>query len=411
MLFIVVYALLSVITWSAFAVKLKDLVRDWRNRELQLLCLAISTFAAPFFFATPPVYVRVDALLGQRNITTLIIYTSVAVCLTSFLALLVSWSSAQSKVRLRHQFLVGYAVATIAVMATFFFLGTVDDAEHPVDFDVHYSDTRYISEFLLAYQCLFTVSMIGLVRMCWRYSTIIDKPWLRRGLRVVTAGAVTGLGYCLPKAITLVWDMFGASPLDAVNSVVAPMFASAAAALFAIGFTMPVWGVGISKTAAWISDYHAFQRRSPLWQALTQAFPEVVLVPPPASRLELARELAFFQGRQVIEILDGEMRLQLHYDSAVSELAREACADRRITGARADAVVDAVHIAAALQAHAAGQKGTLAANTAVPESADGDLDKEAARLVEVAHAFHTSPLVPAVLSRLTPGLPAKRSRS
>ncbi|MFD8373565.1 MAB_1171c family putative transporter [Streptomyces sp. NPDC059688] len=400
MLFIVVYGMLSLITWSAFAVKLKDLSRDWRNRELQLLCLAISTFAAPFFFATPPVYVRLDALLGQRNIATLIIYTCVAVCLTSFLALLVSWSSTQSKIRLRHRLIVGYAVTTIVAMVTFFFLGTVNDTEHPVDFDVHYASTPYITEFLLTYQCLFTVSMIGLILMCWRYSTMVDRPWLRGGLRVITAGAVTGLGYCLPKAVSLAWDVAGDSPLDSMSSVVAPMFASAAAALFAIGFTMPVWGVGMSTTASWISGYLAFQRRYPLWQAITRAFPEIVLVPPPSSRLELARELSFYQNRQVIEILDGEMRLRPHYDTAISELTRKEFAGRRITGIQAEALVEAVQLAAALQAHVVGRELPLRSETDVRESTDGDLAKEATRLVRVAEAL-LSPVVPAVLARLT----------
>ena len=113
MLFNVVYGMLSLITWSAFAFKLRDLARDWRNKELQRLCLAIATFAAPFGFAAPPVYVRVDALFGTPNISSLIIYTTVEVCLTSFLALLVSWSSAQSKVRLRHRLILGYAIATV----------------------------------------------------------------------------------------------------------------------------------------------------------------------------------------------------------------------------------------------------------------------------------------------------------
>ena len=49
--------------------------------------------------------------MGTPNISSLIVYTTVEICLTSFLALLVSWSSAQSKVRLRHRLILGYAIA------------------------------------------------------------------------------------------------------------------------------------------------------------------------------------------------------------------------------------------------------------------------------------------------------------
>lgn len=400
MLFNVVYGILSLITWSAFAFKLKDLARDWRNKELQRLCLAIATFAAPFGFAAPAVYVHVDALVGKPNITSLIIYTTVEVCLTSFLALLVSWSSAQSKVRLRHRLILGYAIATVTTNWVLFFLGDATDASHALDFDVHYAKTAYIWEFLLVHQILFTVSMIGLIRLCWRYSKIVGEPWLRRGLRIVTVGAVAGLGYCLPKVISLIWDKLGISPLGFVNSVVAPMFASVAAALFAVGFTMPAWGVGLSRAMAWISDYRTFHRRYPLWQAITRTFPEVVLVAPPASRRELARDLRFFLGRQVIEILDGEMRLRSHHDAEISRMTREIAATQTITGDEADAVVEAAQIAAALQARATGHGVPEGHGTGFDDAANGDLDKEGARLTQVADAFSTSTVVPAVLKRL-----------
>ncbi|MFD5910331.1 DUF6545 domain-containing protein [Streptomyces massasporeus] len=190
--------------------------------------------------------------------------------------------------------------------------------------------------------------------------------------------------------VTLVWDIVGLSPLKTVNSVVAPMFASAAAALFAIGFTLPVWGVRLSMATSWMADYRAFWRRYPLWQAITPTFPEVVLVPPPASRLELAREPAFFQGCQVIEILDGELRLRPLFRAVTRDVTRPLCAEHHITGARADALEDAVQIAAALRAHTAGKEAPQQAEYK-SDSADGDLGKEAVRMVHVADAFRAFP--------------------
>ncbi|TLS46115.1 hypothetical protein FE633_11260 [Streptomyces montanus] len=400
MLFNVVYGILSVITWTAFFFKVKDLARDWGNKELRLLCLAISTFAIPFFFAAPAVYVRVDALLGIPNVATLIIYTSVAICLTSFLALLVSWASAQSKMRLHHRLLVGYAVATIIAMTTFFFLGTVNDGEHPVNFDVYYAGAPYISQFLLVYQVLYGISMVGLIRLCWRYSTVVDRPWLRRGLRVVTGGAVAGMGYCLPKIVSLTWDLIGTSPLDFANSVIAPMFASLSAVLFAVGFTMPAWGVGLDRTTEWISQYRTFHRRYPLWEAITNAFPELVLYPPPASRKQLARDLRLLHYRQFIEIRDGEMQLRPHYDPEVTRIARDLAAARGITGDMREAVTEAAQIAAVLHARATGQEVPPSQNTLLHDPAEGDLRKEGIWLTQVADAFRTSPVIPAVLERL-----------
>ncbi|MBC3839701.1 hypothetical protein GXW82_04070 [Streptacidiphilus sp. 4-A2] len=63
----------------------------------------------------------IDRLLGVPNLATLLVYTSVAICLTCFVALLVSWLDGQDQVRLRHRLLVGYSVTTM-VMAVCFFL-------------------------------------------------------------------------------------------------------------------------------------------------------------------------------------------------------------------------------------------------------------------------------------------------
>ena len=434
LLFTVVYGILAVITWSAFAYKVRDLLRDRHNRELQLLCLAISTFAAPFVLASPEVYTGIDHLLGIPNFATLLVYTSVAVCLTSFVALLVRWSSvAQDKLRARHWLLVAYSVSTIALMAVCFFLGNVSGAEHPMDFDVHFEHVRYISVFLLSYQLLFTVSMAGLVRLCWRYAQAVDGPWLARGLRLVTVGALFGLGYSVPKVVNMLWDFVGRSPLHYVSSVVAPMSASVSAALFAVGFTMPAWGAGVSKVRDFAVAFRAYRRLYPLWYAIAQQFPDVVLFPPvPRTARWRVADLRLLAGRQVIEVREGRLALRPHddpevghttqdmellltrqvveirdgqlalrpnYDPAVARAARELAEARGLTGDRAEAVVAAAQIAGALRAKAAGQVLPGRQGAVLHDPADGDLQQEVAWLVRVADAFRRSPVVPAALAR------------
>ncbi|MCX4751555.1 hypothetical protein OG455_39670 [Kitasatospora sp. NBC_01287] len=433
LLFTVVYGILSVITWSAFVYKVRDLLRDRHNRELQLLCLAIANFAAPFVLASPAVYVGIDRILGVPNIATLIIYTCVAVCLTSFVALLVSWSSAaQHQVRLRHRLLVGYSVTTLVVMAVFFFLGNVSGEEHPLDFDVHFEHVRYISVFLLSYQLLFTVSMAGLITLCWRYARAVDGPWLRRGLRFVTVGAVFGEGYAVPKVVNMLWDLFGPSPLHYVSSVVAPMSASVSAALFAVGFTMPAWGAGVSRGREFAATYRAYRRLYPLWHAIAEQFPEIVLFPPTPrtarrgagelrrlvgrqvieirdGRLALrphddpelghtARDMELLVSRQTVEIRDGQLALRPHYEPALASAARELARSKGLTGDRAEAVVEAARIAGALRARAAGEAPPESPGPAPHDPADGDPQAEVVWLIQVADAYRGSPLVRAALA-------------
>lgn len=424
----VVYGIMTVITWSAFLYKAKDLAKGWRNPELRLLCLAIATFATPFALAAPWLYVRLDTLFGYPNLTTLPVYLSVATCLSSFLALLVSWSSAQSKVRLWHRLIVGYAVLSVIAMIVLFLLGDVSDGEHPVDFDAYYAHTPYISEFLLVYALLFAASMSGLMVLCWRYSKAVDKPWLRRGLRVVTVGAGFGLGYALPKLISLRWNTH---LTDLVNSYAAPMSASVAAGLFAVGFTMPAWGAGLDRARQFSADARAYRRLYPLWSEVAQRFPQVVLIKPPPPRtkhwntrnfpqlfqrlvievrdgrlalrphddpevVHTASDLKMLVFRQITEIRDLQLRLLPYYEEQVAADARVRAKTARLKGNKLEAVVEAVQIAAALQALAAGRQMPESPSGTPQDPADGNIEKEHAWVTRVATAYHSSSIVKAL---------------
>ncbi|MGW7529945.1 MAB_1171c family putative transporter [Streptomyces sp. NPDC054783] len=397
LIFNLVYGVLAVITWSAFFYKLRDLIRDPCNRELRLLCLAIASFATPFVIASPWLYVRIDRAIGVTNICTLFVYSSCALTEAAFLALLVSWSSAQHRVKTWHRTLVAYAVITIASMVTLFCLGDVSDGEHDVDFDVHYAKTLYISQFLLIYALLFVVGMIGLVFMCWRYAKVVDRPWLRRGLRTIAVGAIFGMGYGVPKTVSNLWDTFGTSPLHFISVNVAPMSASVAAWLFAAGFTMPAWGVGLDRSRERLALNGAYRRLRPLWAALTQAFPEVVLFPDvhtTKARMRLRDEdPGFVVSRTVIEIRDGQLALRPHYDPGVAEAARTLCAARGLAFEEVEAVVEAAQIKAALVVREAGGHIAEHAGDVPHDPAAGDMSEERDWLIRVAEAFQHSALV------------------
>ncbi|MFE2412718.1 MAB_1171c family putative transporter [Kitasatospora sp. NPDC059408] len=433
LLLTVVYAVLAVITWTAFFYKVRDLVRDWRNRELQILCLSIATFAAPFVLASPHVYMGIDRLLGVPNIATLIIYVCVAVCVSGFIALLVSWSSAQSGMRVRHWLGVGYSLTTIAAMAVLFFLGNVDGVEHPVDFDVTFADVPYISVFLLGYQLLFTTSMVMLIVLCRRYAAAVDRPWLRRGLRTVALGAFFGLGYGVPKILNMLWDQVATSPLHTVSSIGAPLSASVSALLFSVGFTMPAWGEGLDRLREIAVSYRAYKRLYPLWHDLATAFPELVLLPsndrrqPWSAKALLARpaigirqgrmtlsprggrqgddqqadglqDLDLLVARQRVEIRDAQLRLRPYYTDTAANAARDLARERDLAPDEVEAAVEAAQVSVALRTHAAGAP--------VPPPAPGrhepaavDPAEEVAFLVKVAVAYRTSPIVAAVTER------------
>ncbi|ANP52044.1 hypothetical protein J2Z21_009272 [Streptomyces griseochromogenes] len=395
--FNLVYGVLAVISWSAFFYKLRDLIKSPRNRELQLICGAIALYAIPFVIASPWIYVRVDTVLGVTNITTLFVYCSVALCEASFLALLVSWSSAQNRIQLWHRLLIAYAVVSVAAMVTLFSLGNVSDGEHHVDFDVHYAQAPYISEFLLVYALLYVVGMFGLAFMCRRCAKVVtDRPWLRRGLRTAAVGGfIGGSGYGVTKFASLTWDILGTSPLHWASVNVAPMCASVSAWLLTVGLTMPVWGVGLDRLRERISLYRAYRRMSPLWAELTRVYPEVVLFPDihHASPLQALRDEDphFLVNRTIIEIRDSQLALRPHYDPQVANAARELCTARGMGGDEVEAIAEAAQIKAALRARASGHDRHHGAD--IPhDPAAGDMKFEREWLGRVADAFHGSSL-------------------
>ncbi|WP_328884617.1 DUF6545 domain-containing protein [Streptomyces sp. NBC_00299] len=164
---------------------------------------------------------------------------------------------------------------------------------------------------------------------------------------------------------------------------------------------MPGWVAGLSTASAWVSDDRTFQRRHPLWRAMTKALPAVVLEPP--SRRKVARDLRFYMfymGRQVIEIFDCEMRLRPHYSPEASRMALAIAASQKITGDKAAAAAVAAQVGAAPQAGSAGDHAPARHDTDFDDVAKGDLEREGARMPGVAGAFSESVLVSHTLTRL-----------
>lgn len=156
--------------------------------------------------------------------------------------------------------------------------------------------------------------------------------------------------------------------------------------LITIGATLPVWGQAL--TAPWRHHRRArtLHALEPLWRALHDAFPQIAL---PAGR---HHDPAFRLYRRVIEIDDGKLLLRPWLDPAVTEAATRTATASGPHGSPLRATVEAIEIAAALDAYAA---GALAAASlpAVAAPSVTDLASEAAWLATVATAFRSSPLV------------------
>ena len=118
----------------------------------------------------------------------------------------------------------------------------------------------------------------------------------------------------------------------------------------------------------------------------------------PGIALDPGRELAggveFALYRRIIEIRDGHLALRAHFDPDLP--ARAATAARRAGVREADvaATVEAVALAAAIEAGREGRRFEPGAPAAVPvPDADADVAAEAAWLVSVSRAWQRGAVV------------------
>lgn len=288
--------------------RLVRILRHPSDYLAKTVCLAFFFTAGAFLFAVPALYLAFDDLIGVTNGATLAVYVCILLTSGAFLTLLAAWTGrARSRVV---GWAAGYGVVILA-MVVLFVLGSPDDGEHPIDFDAHYAADPVLSRFLLLYYAGFAVATSGVAWMSRHYSVMAApaRPWLARGLRWTSWGALLAVLYCALKVIAVAGIMAGAATQD-LSTVWAPLSATLGALLMAAGLSLPGWGPAVGDAAGQVL---AYRRLHPLWRLLTDAVPSVVLEPssrrtPWAERWAL-RDTNHRLYRRAVEIHDARLAL------------------------------------------------------------------------------------------------------
>lgn len=376
----ILFPAMGVLAWAVGLYKALHLIRE---PSLQRACVVgiIVVPATSYLVAWPWMYVRVDALVGVPNVATVIVYTGIigfAVCAQTWVAAVVDPPERAWR-RLR-PWLAAYAAAWVA-MVVLFILAPVD--AEATDFDATFATTRFIPAFLTVYFAAFASGLINAGVLCWRAAKQTDRPALRH-VRLITIGAVFGLGYVAAKAIYVALRQFGVDAA-ALNEA-APLSASLASLFILAGITAPT-------LAEWAPKWAAYQRIHPMWRRLADELPQIVLegTEGPARPWLTLRRLDVLLYRRIVECRDARLILRPWFDPDTAEQARAACAAAGITGAHADAVVEAAQLRAALHAHALVPAGAPTDAGAEPPGGAG-FAEEVRWCAAVAVAFHTSPI-------------------
>jgi hypothetical protein len=258
--------------------------------------------------------------------------------------------------------------------------GTVDLAAFAENPEQLYCTTPYVADGVFVYLAALGYTTGYATRYFWRSARLIDRRWLQRGLRLLAVGCGADLASCLALAVFAVALRFDVMVTAAQQAETVSAFVGAV--VIAVGATMPAWGPRVDRIVS-------YRRLRPLWLAVCQASPEVVLDPPHSSRADQWKpwDLNFRLYRRIIEIRDGCLALRPYLDEAVAARARQRGRDAGLAGTELHASVEAATLAAAIGAKTSGRPGVERPVLLLNTAGGSDLAGELAWLTRVASAF------------------------
>ncbi|WP_418952858.1 MAB_1171c family putative transporter [Streptomyces formicae] len=174
------------------------------------------------------------------------------------------------------------------------------------------------------------------------------EPWLRCGLRLTAASALIYSINFANRASAIVGVQFDLRPLE--WEVLTVLGAGIGMPLIVGGLTMPSWGPRLSALCVWWNNYRAYRSLAPLWLAMHQELPEIVLHPPTSPLPNLDYRLY----RRVIEVRDGQIALRPYMNPETAMLAAELGREAGLVGNELRAVVEAAQLKVALKAGGSG---------------------------------------------------------
>ncbi|MFJ6719099.1 MULTISPECIES: MAB_1171c family putative transporter [unclassified Streptomyces] len=296
---------------AAFAYRLPDLVRRKHDIALWALCVYFLCSGISFLVDLDQLRLHISGFFGVPNITSLITQVAVVVLTAAQQVVLVHWSSPPEQARRMARRRVLFFGAALCVLVTSsFVVGPVahsDTATSTILLSIHHGGyALYMSFYLL----ICAVGQAETVRLSVGFTKVANRQWLAAGMRTVTVGATLILVYCVTRGIQIAGTRlhFDGAGLDPVQWACG----SVGALLQITGWTIPAWGIRLTRARAWGRSYRAYRRLRPLWAALHRASPDIALDPPRSRVRDLLppMDLHYSLYRRVIEIRDGQLILR-----------------------------------------------------------------------------------------------------
>ncbi|MGW5747121.1 MAB_1171c family putative transporter [Amycolatopsis sp. NPDC003861] len=250
---------------------------------------------------------------------------------------------------------------------------------------------------------LYSLISLGLLLAVFVRSAWHAEPGpLRAGLwlLVIGVGAATAWTFW---DVDDVLQLARTARIGAREDLPSSILAAVTVGFVAAGATLSAWSPAVSSLIGRVRAYRAYRRIEPLWTALRTAVPGIALDP----GRELAGGAEFALYRRVIEIRDGHLALRAHFDPDLPPRAEAAARRAGVRETEVAATVEAVTLAAAIEAGRAGRRfdreqGPEPAPEPQPDT-EADVAAEAAWLVRVSRAWRRRDAVVDRVEAPTPG--------
>jgi hypothetical protein len=389
----------AVLMWTAAVYKLPAVRCAPANLMLRALWLTLVVLASALTMLIPPIYVAFDQLVGVPNLARLVGNGLVLCAGFGGQAVMCLLDGDQAAALRRVRVRAVWLAASLTLMTVFFVLAPVD-IETTTRFTVVYTGAPFMVEYRLVFLAFLGGALTDVARLSRHHAWQSRRPLLAFGMRLNTIGALLGLAFVVLFVAFLIADQAGytVERPDAVFRVLVFFMT----VCLAVGSTVPAWGsrLGVDRALRWRHTHRAYRRLYPLWAALAEASPEIVLTPPAPRLVDIAdpRNLDFRLYRRVVEIRDGYLALRPYRDRDTVMAARELGAAAGLRDQQLQAVVEAAALAVAIRSKSDGRPARdVETDTAAVGGAD--ISSEYAWLEQVAHNFARSRIVRNVVAQ------------
>lgn len=376
------YPTTAVIAWLLVIAKFRHMRRDRGNPAQASMLVAFVFLAVAFTIGSPGVWQFLNG--GPHgDMATLYAQSSVICAMAAIVSLLLHWNYPPEQAKAKARIRLGILGAALIVLISMYLMVDREHAHTASQLSAWYASSTTFALYILAYQSIYAATMVEIALLCRRFGKAVTDRSVHAALNVTAIGAFTGLLYTGVRLLDLAVAPFGIS-LGRLESV-AECGASIGALLIFVGLTLPSWTARLTAARLHVRQRCCYQSMEPLWRALAEASPGIVLEPRAHGPALRQSDFDFHLRRRIIEIHDAQLVLRAYRTQQAEQHARVDAAAAGLTGIAAAAHIEAACLHAALVAKQRGYKG----DGTLPnqQHAGSNIDDELRWLTHLSNAF------------------------